>query len=309
MSERTPADQVAVQYLLGDLTESEQAELERRLLENEETFEQISIVEEELIDGYLRRDLSGSQREQFEKAYLSTPEHLEKLDFARALKDYLARARIPARGADRQTSVPARRRISLEAALAAAAVVLLAIGSFLGFQYARSGRELDRVAAARAALERKEKDLQKEITSLKARNEELEQQIEAGRTQPATGPAPQRRAETLVASFELSAGPARDTGRARTLVLPKETGEVRLTVPVSASPDGPYRAVLKTVDGKKIWGQGSLRTLSGPSGRSIVARIPASRLSSDDYILTLSYVGPEGQSRDVGDYYFRVKKS
>lgn len=73
-------------YLLGQMAQEDLPDFEQRLLLDAAFYEELSIVEDELIDEYLRRDLPTSDRENFESHFMSTPERREKLRFARALK-------------------------------------------------------------------------------------------------------------------------------------------------------------------------------------------------------------------------------
>ena len=77
-------------YLLGQLSDGAQEELEQDLLANEELFEELLVSEDELIDEYLGGKLNADERASFEKHFLSTPERHEKLKFGRAFDRYLS---------------------------------------------------------------------------------------------------------------------------------------------------------------------------------------------------------------------------
>jgi len=64
--------------------------LEEELLVNSDLYEELSIVEDELVDEYLHDELSPSDRQSFESHFLLAPEHQEKLRFARALQKRVA---------------------------------------------------------------------------------------------------------------------------------------------------------------------------------------------------------------------------
>lgn len=66
------------------------AALEERFFLDSELYEELSIVEDELIDEYLRGELAPSDRERFESHFMSAPERHEKVRFARALKKYVS---------------------------------------------------------------------------------------------------------------------------------------------------------------------------------------------------------------------------
>ena len=298
-SARSAADQAAVDYLLGDLPDPDQAVLEKRVLESGQALEQVSIVEDELIDEYLQSELSGPERERFEREYLSSPTHRERLDFARALREQLsARQSAPAprtaAGRPFLGGRPAAQRLSL-----AFALVLGIAALFLGLQSVRLRRELDRVATERTDLRRQETELRKQVADLKARNDRL-----APEADPLS-----RHPEAVVASFALTATLVRDSSVTQTLTLRRDVTEVALTLATREDLRGPFRAVLRTVQGSSVWKTPDASPLLPEKPGSVTVKIPASRLPSDEYILTLGRVGPGGQSQNVADYYFRVKKN
>jgi hypothetical protein len=83
-------DQEIRQYLLGGLDEEARQGVERRLLADEDFFEELLFVEEELADQYLNEELSADERRDFEGHFLSTPERRRKLSFAKALGRYVS---------------------------------------------------------------------------------------------------------------------------------------------------------------------------------------------------------------------------
>ena len=64
-----------VRYLLGELTKAERAELKARIAGDDALFEQVSELEEDLIDAYVRGELD----------YPQSPSEERKLRLARAL--------------------------------------------------------------------------------------------------------------------------------------------------------------------------------------------------------------------------------
>src|SRR5215813_13725386 len=70
-------------HLLGELVEADQTALERDLLTDRDGFEQVCAVENDLIDSYLREEMSRADRERFEEHYLSSALHRERVEIAR----------------------------------------------------------------------------------------------------------------------------------------------------------------------------------------------------------------------------------
>ncbi len=79
-------------YLLGQLSDGGAGELEQIILTNAELFEELLVVEDELIDEYLTGKLDQNERANFERHFLATPERHEQLRFARALNRYVTAA-------------------------------------------------------------------------------------------------------------------------------------------------------------------------------------------------------------------------
>src|SRR5688572_28396605 len=72
-------------YLLGQLPEEQQQRVEARIFADEQAQEEMLAVEEDLIDDYVRGDLSASDRANFESHFLSSERRAQKESLARAL--------------------------------------------------------------------------------------------------------------------------------------------------------------------------------------------------------------------------------
>jgi anti-sigma-K factor RskA len=78
------SDHTIKEYFLGGLTEEEQQQFEERLFADRSFFEQVKIVEDELIDTYIAGNLPENKR--FVTNFLATPQQIQKLRIAMALK-------------------------------------------------------------------------------------------------------------------------------------------------------------------------------------------------------------------------------
>ena len=76
-------------YLLGSLDESRKTQLEQRLLNDAQLFEEVLIAEDELVDHYVAGRLSEADKARFESHFLVTPDRVRKIQFGRALHRYL----------------------------------------------------------------------------------------------------------------------------------------------------------------------------------------------------------------------------
>src|SRR5262249_31972610 len=72
-------------FLLGEAPPDEQEQFEIRLLEDAELQEVIQAAEFDLIDDYIRGDLTGPEARSFERNFLNSPARRRKLEMARIL--------------------------------------------------------------------------------------------------------------------------------------------------------------------------------------------------------------------------------
>jgi anti-sigma-K factor RskA len=76
------------QYLLGTLREDDREEVEKRLLTDEEYFQEVLSAEDNLIEDYLSGNLSNQERDKFEAYFMTVPEHREAVRNARILREH-----------------------------------------------------------------------------------------------------------------------------------------------------------------------------------------------------------------------------
>lgn len=77
------------QWLLGLLPQQESYSLEELLITDAALYEELHIVEDELIDEYLGGTLTTNEREAFESYFINSPERQEQFRIANALKVYI----------------------------------------------------------------------------------------------------------------------------------------------------------------------------------------------------------------------------
>ena len=75
-------------YLLGTLDGDNKTQFEERILTEPGVYEELLVVEEELIDQYVAGDLSELERQQFESHFLITAERQKNLRFGKLLQKY-----------------------------------------------------------------------------------------------------------------------------------------------------------------------------------------------------------------------------
>ena len=105
-------------YLLGVLDADRKTQLEEQILSTPETYEELLLVEEELIDQYVAGGLSEQERRQFETHFLITAERQQNLRFGQLLKRYVNSHHI-------EKSAPAKKSLTFSVLPAAGRPVMV----------------------------------------------------------------------------------------------------------------------------------------------------------------------------------------
>lgn len=256
------------EFLLGNLPSGQQTLLEERLLTHDELYEELVIIEDELVDEYLGNELSSTDRRRFESHFLAAPEHQEKLRFAQTFRQYVA-AEAPVPAEARVASSPnveassARwwgflpARNPLAAYALAAAMVLLAIGAtwVVWERFSTSPRNPDRVV-------------------------------------------------TAVLRPGLSRGLGTQDNR---VTVAGDVGTVRLQLLLPETRYAAFQATLLDIDNREVVFPATVRTEVINGQRTAVLDIPADVLSPGDHSIKLSGVDEQGNRESLATYSFRVQ--
>ena len=141
-----------VAYLLGTLPADEIERLDERSITDDEFAWRLRAAEDDLVDAYVRGELSGAALLQFRAAYLGSPDRAARVRFAEGLQAVAARPR------------RSRSRMLPAWGLAAAAALIAAAGLvYVGVENQRLRREVAATAAARQAAERSAESVQAEL--------------------------------------------------------------------------------------------------------------------------------------------------
>src|SRR5262249_42108658 len=85
MKENRAQRELMSRYLLGELTEAEQEEIEEAYITDPSFLQELLAMRYELIDGFVQGSLDDSEHKRFEQRLRSSPPLQEKVEFARAL--------------------------------------------------------------------------------------------------------------------------------------------------------------------------------------------------------------------------------
>lgn len=86
MSEEVKIEVELRKYLLGFLDATQTEEIEKNLVSDEEYFQEIQIVEAEIIQDFVDKKLNREEKKAFEENFIITDERREQINFARALR-------------------------------------------------------------------------------------------------------------------------------------------------------------------------------------------------------------------------------
>jgi ribosomal protein S15P/S13E len=175
-----PSTEQMKQFLYGELPESVSREIEERLFVDDDFFQELTGLENDLIDSYIRGKLKGDELRRFERSLALSEERRTHVKDARALQRHIAEHKkanaAPSAVATRQRPAWSRFVGSLSFGLPAmryamtALIVLLgAAGAWLLYDNQKVRREYEQAVA-----EQRRRELE-----FKGQMAEMERQIEA----------------------------------------------------------------------------------------------------------------------------------
>ena len=265
------------QYLLGELDEHEQEQLEQRVITNPDYKEQVLITEDELLEEFVNGTLSPRELESFNRMY-SSPAQRRKVKIAQALNRYASEhAPVVQPMAHRSWT---RSLIDLfstktrfhQFSLAALILVLAVGGSILVYWL------ISRVSSA-------------DYNALLQLNQPASEILQPN---------------SSIVSVSLQPLLLRGTGESRTITITKETQTVQLRLPDPSGGTYSFQATLKDREGAEVFSLGNLRTRQIDQHSELVIQIPARMLKPQDYQLEISEQRADGTYEPPTTYPVRV---
>ncbi len=322
--------QLLIRYLLEELSEGEQDRVEERYFVDDDFYTQLLVAEDELIDSYVQRELARDDQERFEQVYLNDPRLLKKVEAERDLLRQISRLS-PGAGWWRrflhalERVAGSGRNLRPGYALAGLLLVgmLCGLSAWLLFERARTRAELEQ---AREQWRQQESEYERQIGALReaspspapqATPQETPQLGSGEEREPRTraprGSAPGRSPEqasarrgvevaraapsTVAFTFPKPGLSVRRPGGAAppTLVIPRGTGLVQLTVDLGHNEYAEYTMSLREVGGPVVWTQPVARNSPAPSADQVTVDLPATLFRCQDYILQVTAPDPAGE--------------
>ena len=297
---RSDLSSVATRYILGQLPPEERARLEEEYFANSELFEELVAAENDLIDAYVAGRLHGNDLAQFESHFLNTPEHQERVAFARTLLQSKSRNELPDPPPIKASS--AQRTLSLFSArgVAAALIFLVVAGGLWlaiwdGLRY---GREIRQLRNSQAQLEGTRQELQQKIAQLES---ELARQTSPTPDHPPLAPSGQ-----AAVVLTLSADLVRGHTKPNVLPLSSSIASALLMLETGRGTYTDYESSLETPGGTALLTKKGLESWKSKEGTVVIVPLPAFALPHGDYVIRLIGIDANHRAQELDAYSFRV---
>jgi hypothetical protein len=305
-------------YLLGELAEADQAALEQELLIDRGKFDRAWAVENELVDSYVRGEMSRADRERFEGHYLASPLHRERVAIAESLLTNIDQVvgETTVEVSEKESVVPWRRRFPLRSPLPIFGMILV-MALLLTFSLIRSHIERVRLTrqiadvqkeaqTERAFLRQREQELasrnqefEKEIADVSRRNEQLKAELEQLRQR-------QQASAPTALSFLLAPASVRGENALPQSTIALLNGKARLLMDLGDNNYADYQVIIQTVEGREILRRRTNKARFGKDRAFATLPVKAGELTKGDYILILFGQTADGKSEEIDRYFFRV---
>ncbi len=301
-------DETIKNYFLGTLSEAESSSLELEIAEDENLFEQSEIVENELIDDYLRDVFSLSEKQLFESNYLTTQSRLEKVKYTQVFLSNLTKQPreilVNSEPHSFWKSINANYKLYKAFALSGLAVLVIG-GIFSIWQIQQKSSEIvvkqnsnqaPTPIVVRSVETANSNNL---ITKTNANSTPKPSNILKPAPTPEVTATPiiKQSNKPTLATFTLFPGALRSGGEQFIKITPStDKITLRLVLPKDITKYSSYNATIKTADGEKVSTFSNLKSLN--------LTLPANKFSNKIYLVFLS----GNSSESIAEYTFRVNR-
>jgi hypothetical protein len=290
-------DQQLVRYLLGLLSPDQTDRVDELSVVDDDIAARLRVVEDDLVDAYVRGALSGDTLARFESHYLSSPLRRERVRFARSFVSAVDRAAPGAARTMRSRSIGSR----WVATLAAAAAVLLLACVGLVVQSVRLGRGLTVAETARTELDRRTRELEQQLADLRAANRNAAGELERMHASSPAAPQAAPRIALVLLPQTRSLGPV------PALAVPPGAARIGFELRLESNDFPRYQVGLRDPSTNTVvWRSGWAAPRSSASAPAVVIALPSDLLKPQHYTFELAGRGADGHAEVVGSYTFEI---
>jgi hypothetical protein len=290
-------DRLLARYLLADLSADETERLDELSIADDEFASRLSAAENDLVDAYVRDELSPADMESFRSSYLSSARRRQKVEFAEALLalEKRAAARAPQTGSV-AGGVSPLARWAPQWGFAAAALAMLVLAGYLLRQNFELREQVNQAHEHQKAIDQLTEQLHQQMNDLRSADAESSKEK-----------APQGNLNQLKTVSLLLPPPTRGPGPIETISLPPGTNVAVLLLSLESDDFPQYRVSLKDSEGNRVlWRSPNLEANRLGQTKAVPASFPAGLLKQQTYIAELTGLPAHGAPEVVGSYPFRV---
>jgi hypothetical protein len=320
MSDPTYDQNFLVQYLLGLLPEAESERLDELSIADDSFATKLEAAENDLVDAYVRDELTGETLEQFRNHYLASQARREKVKFALALQQFGEPAAVPAIEAKQADNGSSKRGWlagifavpAFQSSFAVATIVLLLLGGWLLFDNIRLRRQSAASQARQNEFAQREQELRAELEGQRNVATQTEQELAQLRAEQQSHREQQKPPETglpgLIATLFLTPQ-LRGGGQLPTVKIEPATKSVAAHLTLEPNDFPSYQvALIDQANHRTLWSSGVLRARTTGGAKVLSITFPAKGLTLHSYALRVSGVAAGGASETMSDYPFKIVK-
>ncbi|MEZ5429046.1 MAG: hypothetical protein R2747_22560 [Pyrinomonadaceae bacterium] len=335
-------NQAITDYLLGDLSETETEHFDELSFIDDDFADRLGAAEKDLLDAYVRGELSGETLEKFETFYLASPLRRQKVEFAESFQVFAEKKLADSRGqkvlmAATKTGESRGGLLSvfdlfrnskpiMQAGFAALLLLFLGLGGWFLFNNLKwpSRVKVDKTPTPQETIPATVPTATAEPTTESSPGNK-EDKTPAPPT-PETGPTrtpvqektpalkpsqapekpPRIPPKPTLASFVL-APPVRGGGQIEEMSFPAGTETIAVELQLELDDFPAYRVSLTDRSGgKSLWQSGRIKSKKSGENGSLNIRFPAKLLQNGIYNLRVSGLGENGTAEEMSSYPFRV---
>jgi hypothetical protein len=301
-------EQLLKKFLLGQLSEDERAAVEDRIISDDDFFERLLVIEDEMIDAYTGGELSAGERKLFEIQFHSAPHNLERLEFANTLRQFLVERQSESNRVEvrsRRTTFVQYFRFNRPLAWATAMVLVAVAFGAIWIFISRTGIDEGNQQVLNQPSPPGPAQVDPQKDNVTEPGKALVTPTPPSLPSPSLQKNSAEPARPVTATFILTPGLSRDAGSARDLIISPATTQIQLRLPLEQGTSADfknYRVLLSLADGGRVWSG-----VAKPAGnRTLGVNLPARLFKRGDYVLELKGLTAAGNTESVAEYSFRI---
>lgn len=295
-------DPQLAQYLLGTLPAAETERLDELSITNDDFSWRLRSAENELVDAYVRSELSGDTLKRFHTFYLSSPKRRHKVAFAEGLFRFQTHAAKAARQPSDLGSFFSRlftpQRMVFQ--FAGAAFVMLFIAGYLLFDNMRLRNDMSNAQAVESSIRQNTQELQKQLEQERAASANSQNQVQPAATEKAG-------LDKLNTLALLLPPPSRGLSSIKTITVHPNADLVVLLLALESADYPHYRVTLKDpATDTTVWQGSEVETTPAGDKPGVSVSVRANLLKTQNYVAEVAGISKSGKVQIVGDYAFHV---